>query len=233
MASQAGAGAPSLPRYLRLAKNLRGVYAHAPGENHEPHLRWLLRRLHYRDAGAAPPAPRGLEPLHYPQWLIHAAEEAAEEMRSNGVPLQLAHSILLSLAYAAPMLLTPGAYGLLEEAGLVAHVVKGPSSLDARSARLHMRIAGYSVLDFLEPAAEEAAAHLAARRSLADLLDKRRKMAQEDARRYWRIAGQGEAPRIAYLEHLHAARGTAPRLTGPTERILLAIPVAYIVHEQA
>ena len=236
-----GLALEGLPSYVYLVKNLRGVYTGLEDDDHERYAAWLARRFRYRDLGLAPALAEaagavlgrflGGKPFHllgYPtERLTRAAARAAEALEEAGVPRVLAEPLLLGLVYASPLLATMAAYRRLEEAGLVVHVVRGPL-LGLRDARLHMRIAGYSLLDFLAPAAQAAAEALRAGR-LEELLQERRRLAQEDSKRYWRIEGKGDTPVIAYLDHLRLLGSASEELTGPEERILLALPVAFVL----
>ncbi|OWJ53803.1 hypothetical protein Pdsh_10210 [Pyrodictium delaneyi] len=230
-----------LPGYVYLVKNLRGVYAGLEDDDHELYVSWLARRFRYRDLGVAPSLVEaamdvferflGGKPFHvlgYPtERLAAAARRATEALADADVPRVLVESLLLSLVYASPLLVTGNAYRVLEEAGLVIHVVRGPA-LGLQDARLHMRIAGYSALDFLVPTAEAVIERIQAG-SLGELYSERRGLTEKDAKRYWRIAGKGDKPVIAYLDHLPLLGDTIRNLVGPEERILLALPVAFIL----
>jgi hypothetical protein len=229
--------------YVFLVRNLRGVYAPLPSDDHGAYVGWITRRYRYRDIGVASciveaagnvfEGRLGGNPFHV---LEPPTEKLREALREAGSALAerinscLAESLLLSLVYASPLYVTRGSLRELEGAGLVIDLVKGGIA-DLNSARLHMRIAGYSILDSYTTSVKEAVDCISRGCSPDEILGHRKDFAAKDAKRYWRIAGKGSDPVIAYLDHVHVLveKGVAARLVGWEERVLLAMPVGFVL----
>jgi hypothetical protein len=231
-----------LPRYVFLVKNLRGVLAVEPSEAGR-YVDWLARRFRYRDlgvpsclvgeAGEAFRGKLGGNPFHvlsYPTERVeHAARILASTISSAGVDQCVAEAILLASSYASPLHVTANLLAKLREAGLVVHVVKGPT-MDVKSAKLHLRIVDYSVLDMYVDSVAEAVNCIERRCDPAQLVEMRRRRAIADEKRYWRLQGRGDLDVVAYLDHVHLLleRGHGlDLLVGSEERVLLAMVVAF------
>ena len=233
-------------RYVFLVRNLRGVYAPLPGDDHGRYVGWLVRRYRYRDLGvvgcvveASPDTFQGrLEgrPFHLlepPTSTIAAALDEAVAALNGSIGRCLALSLLYSLLYASPLYLTAESLEELRRGGLVVYEVKG-SIPDLNSARLHMRIAGYTVLDYYVESVEKAASCIARGCSAGEIATERRGFAERDAKRYWRISGKGDRPVIAYLDHVHlllerGSRELLEKLAGSEARVLLAMPAGFVL----
>ena len=211
-----------------------------PGEELGEYVGWLSRRFRYRDLGlprSLYEADRGVfegrlggNPFHvlsYPTRRVEeAARDALEVLVGRGLPETIAEAILLAASYASPIIATPAASERLIEISI--HVVKS-KVMDAKEARLHLRIVDYSVLDAYVESIEEFVNIVSSGGSPGELREARRRRAERDAKRYWRIAGKGDTPAIIYPEHtvLLLEAGLGERLTGPEERILAAQLVAF------
>lgn len=231
-----------LEEYVFLVRNLRGVYAPLASDDHEHYAGWLIKRYKYRDIGVprcvVEASPRligerlGGKPFHLleaPTRVLEQGLELARGVLGGIIDECLASALLLSLVYASPLYLTSSSLAELRRAGLVVYEVRGGIP-DLGSARLHMRIAGYTVLDYYVESVKQAVR--AVEEGRADsLLEERREFAERDSKRYWRIIGRGDDTVIAYLDHVHvlAEKGVATRLVEPEARILLAMPAGFVL----
>ena len=231
-----------LARYIFLVKNLRGVFVSTDEGRVGELVSWLSRRFRYRDVGLPPSLverwPGVFEgrlsgnPFHVLGYPTREALEAAglvnERLEGLVGDAAVAEALTLSLYYASPVLASLDVYRRLEEAGLILHVVRGPR-LGLQDARLHMRIAGYSVLDSLVNLSGRAVECMCRGGcSLKQLLGERRGFAAEDARRYWRISGKGDTPTVAYVDYVGRVWGLS-RLCSGEARVLLAMPVLFVL----
>jgi len=231
-----------LEEFVFLVRNLRGVYAPLPGDDHARYVGWLVRRYRYRDIGVAgctvEASPSVLEerlggkPFHLLEPPTRSLEEGvsiAEEALGAVIEPCLARTLLLSLVYASPLYLTARSLGELRRAGLVVYEVRG-NIPDLSSARLHMRITGYTVLDYYVESVKKAL-EAVERNDTKGLLEERKGFAEKDSRRYWRIMDKGEETIVAYLDHVHMLMesGVAGRLTAPETRVLLAMPAGFVL----
>ena len=231
-----------LEEYVFLVRNLRGVYAPLPSDDHGRYVGWLVKRYRYRDIGvtdctveALPDVFEGRlsgKPFHLlepPTRSLEKGVSLAEEALGGVIEPCLARTLLLSLVYASPLYLTADGLGELRRAGLVVYEVKG-SIPDLASARLHMRIAGYTVLDYYVESVRKALE--AVEKSDAEaVLRERTVFAEKDSRRYWRVVGKGGEAIVAYLDHVHLLieKGVAKKLVDPETRILLAMPAGFVL----
>ncbi len=232
-----------LHRYAFLVKNLRGVLAALPGDRLGEYAAWLARRFRYRDLGV-PPSLLELHPeafqgrlggnpfheLRYPTRRVAAAAEKLLELLEAevGAPRVALEALLLASAYAAPVLATPAALEALEP--LIIHRVYSKGKLDAKSARLHLRIVDYTVLDAYIPSIEEFVEYARAGRRPGELREARRARAERDEKRYWRVSSSEGELLVAYLDHASLALrepGLASLLCGDEERVLVAMLAAF------
>ena len=231
-----------LEEYVFLVRNLRGVYAPLPGNDHSRYAGWLVKRYRYRDIGvadctveASPDAFEGRlsgNPFHLlepPTRSLEKGVSIAEETLGAIIEPCLARTLLLSLAYASPLYLTAGSLEELRRAGLVVYEVKG-SIPDLASARLHMRIAGYTVLDYYVESVRKAL-EAVEKNDAEKVLEERTGFAEKDSQRYWRIRGKGKETIIAYLDHVHLLieKGAAKKLVDSETRVLLAMPAGFVL----
>ncbi len=230
----------SLVRYIFLVKNLRGVFIPLDGEEASRLSSWLARRFRYRDVGVSgetvrlyPDAFQGRldgNPFHVIDYPIDAARRAGEAyvkaLEEQGVPRLVGESVALSLYYASPLLASSKLLNLLEDRGLIAYTVRGPK-LSRQDARLHMRIAGYTVLDSLVALSERARECICNGKCSRDqLLNERREFMEKDAKRYWRVESKGEEPILAYLDPLKTLT-LDDKLCTEEGSVLLAVPVLF------
>ncbi len=205
-----------LEKFVFLVKNLRGVLAALPGEDLVDVVAWLSRKFRYRDLGvpgclveSEPSVFKGRlggKPFHVLEYPTRSVEEKASMvcniLSKTSLNECLARSLTLASCYACPILATQRALEELESRGLVVHVVRGPK-LSEGDARLHLRIADYSVLDAYVESIQEATESIASGSSPTELLNTRKKKAERDSKRYWRIAGKGEHIVVAYVDYVH------------------------------
>ncbi len=232
----------ALHRFVFLVKNLRGVLAALPGEELEPIVSWLSRRFRYRDLGVPPSLYReardaieprlGGRPFHllgYPTARVEAAARRLSELLVGaGLPETVAEALLLASAYASPVLATPGAAEALKP--IVVHVVYSRQLLDAQSARLHLRIVDYTVLDAYVETIDEFVRAVEEGWPPERLRASRLERAKRDEKRYWRVASREGTPLILYLDHASLAlrdEGLAGLLAGDEERVLTPLQAAF------
>ncbi len=232
-----------LHRYAFLVKNLRGVLAALPDDQLGEYAAWLARRFRYRDLGV-PPGLVALQPeafrgrlggnpfheLRYPTRRVATAAERLLALleRETQAPRVVLEAMLLASAYAAPVLATPAALEALEP--LIVHRVYSRGKLDAKSARLHLRIVDYTVLDAYVPSIEEFVEYARAGRRPEELREARRARAEKDSRRYWRVSADAGETLIAYLDYASLALrepSLAQLLCGEEERVLTAMLAAF------
>ena len=202
-----------LARYTYLVKNLRGVYIASSRDDIEEHVSWLSRKFRYRDLGVPQCLVEGREEvfkgrlsgnpfyqIDFPtQHVKEVALEIVEALNSVGVDKCTALALTLASSYASPVLATTSVIEELVESGVAIHIVEGPK-LDDKSAKLHLRIVDYTVLDAYLPSIEDAK-RLAFDRE--KLVESRKAFAEKDSKRYWRFAGKGDNKVIVYLDYLH------------------------------
>lgn len=228
-----------MARYTYLVKNLRGVYIASSRDDIEEHVSWLSRKFRYRDLGVPQCLVEGREevfkgrlsgnPFHqidFPtQHVKEVALEIVEALNSVGVDKCTALALTLASSYASPVLATTSVIEELVESGVAIHIVGGPK-LDDKSAKLHLRIVDYTVLDAYLPSIEDAK-RLAFDRE--KLVESRKAFAEKDSKRYWRFAGKGDNKVIVYLDYLHLlSRELLEKLVSDPElEILLPLLAAF------
>ncbi len=229
-----------LYKFIFLVKNLRGVFTPAPGDEYQRYVDWLAKRFRYRDLGVArctvernPTVfQRRLEgnPFHVLEYPTQRVREVAHKllgMFPEEIDRCIVESLLLASTYACPVLTTSNVLNLLSKAGLIVHEVRGPK-LGVQDAKLHLRIADYSVLDHYIESVEWS--KRLSRRELGpdEYSSMVRDWAQRDAKRYWRFAGKGDNVVIAYIDY---TRLLAPHLqdmeVDDEVAVLLATLVAF------
>jgi hypothetical protein len=233
-------------KYVFLVRNLRGVYAPLPKDEHERYVGWLVKRYRYRDLGVIDCIVENAKgvfedklsgnPFHVLEPPTESLAEAIEDiagMLAGRINLCLARSLLYSLVYASPLYLTGASLEELRRGDLVLYEVKG-SIPDLNSARLHMRIVGYTVLDYYVESVEKVANCIRRGCKGEDVANERRAFAERDSKRYWRISGKGEETVVAYLDHVHVLledgfMERVGRLTEGEPRVLLAMPVGFVL----
>jgi len=228
-----------LARYTYLVKNLRGVYIASSRDNVEEYVSWLSRKFRYRDLGVPQCLVESREdifkgrlsgnPFHqidFPtQRVREAALEVVEALNSVGLDRCTALALTLASSYASPVLATKSVVEELVESRVAIYVVEGPK-LDDKSAKLHLRIVDYTVLDAYLPTIEDAKRLASSREKL---LESRRAYAERDSKRYWRFAGKGDNKVIVYLDYLHLLpKELLEKLVGDPElEILLPLLAAF------
>lgn len=183
---------PNYPRYLTLAKNIRGLAVYDPTDPPERELfTWLSRKHQYRNVGLPPGLVdhptvdltdyKTFKELEYP----FAAIREVEESFNDRVESWACQSVLLASSYVIPMFIHSPALAGLEE--LAVWKLTIPGSLAEDQILRHMRIAGYGMLDFYETLANRgynAVVETAVDRERR----KRRDAAGRDGRdRFWRL----------------------------------------------
>jgi len=228
-------------KYIYLVKNLRGVLAVSQKSSINSIAKWLSRKYRYRDLGI----PHCIlqhysieekylngSPFHvleYPSSTIKEYTGRFIKVLSERIWSCLAESLLLASIYASPLHLDFDAYRDLENANLVVHVVEGPL-LDDSSAKLHLRIVDYSVLDSYIDSIGEVVSCVSSGCSPSKLLEMRLGRATRDEKRYWRIRGKGDQPVVVYIDYVYYVYKTSPLLVidaSENAKILLAQLVGF------
>ncbi len=228
-------------RYIYLVKNLRGVLAVDKNSDIDRTIKWLSRKYKYRDLGVPPCILENRvisreyldgNPFHlleYPDNTIREYLSRFVDVLSKKIWSCLAESLLFASVYASPLHLDVDAYSRLRDAGFVIHVVEGPL-LDDNSAKLHLRIVDYSVLDSYIDSISEVASCISRSCSSSDLQSMRLSRATRDEKRYWRIRSKGDYPVVVYLDYVHYVYQADPLLVASASRdarILLAQLVGF------
>ncbi len=231
--------------FIFLVRNLRGMYAPVVEDNHDRYISWIVKRYKYRDIGVADCIVKlksgvfkgRLEgrPFHVlrppTKSLAEAAKVFSNALSVNTEEKCLFGSMALSLIYAVPLFLTKNSLDILQENGMVVHFVKGFIE-DVNQAKLHMRIAGYSVLDYLVDSVRLAIECIRDRKcSPDDIINLRREFAKRDEKRYWRIINKGDDIVVVYIDHAHKLlrSGIAKNFVSSEARILLGMPIGILL----
>lgn len=198
--------------HTAIAKNLRGVVLLDVGEDGAVDLlKWLAKRFRYRDLGFTPRMADMLEaydeklrkPFRELAYPSPSLENLVGILSSRlRIPSELSELLVFSSMYISPAILVGESYKPYVES-LSYSIVRTGRSLTVRDWKLHLRIAGYTILDFYEDSVREA---LEALRGgvYTSLIDRRGRM-DRDARRYWRIADTQGEPVIYYVDNLELA----------------------------
>ncbi|MEM4461965.1 MAG: hypothetical protein QW695_03740 [Candidatus Bathyarchaeia archaeon] len=198
--------------YTAIAKNLRGVVLLDVSEDWVVDLlRWLAKRFKYRDLGFTPrmvarlkaydeKLRRPFRELTYPS---SSFENLVEILSSRlRIPSELSELLVFSSMYISPAILIGESYKPCIES-LSCSIVRTGRSLTVRDWKLHLRIAGYTILDLYEDSVREALEAMK-RGVYTSLIDRRRKI-DRDTRRYWRITDTEGRPIVYYVDNLELA----------------------------
>ncbi len=231
--------------FIFLVRNLRGMYAPMIRDGHERYVSWIVKRYKYRDIGVADCIVKSRsevfkgrlegKPFHVLRPLTRSLAEAIEifssSLAENTGERCLLKSMALSLVYAIPLYLTKNSLDTLQKKGMIVHVVKGFVK-DLNQAKLHMRIAGYSVLDYLVNSVRAATECIRSKECKPDnIVSLRREFAERDEKRYWRIMNKGDNIVIAYIDHVHKLlrMGIAENFVSSEARVLLGMPIGILL----
>ena len=214
-----------LPRYAALLKNMRGViFSSLDKEGFLRGLEFLRRRFRYRNLGI-PPVIRERYGIEVKEGvlvnLVYPLDEVRRAVSSIAaaisVDLGALDAVALASLYVSPLMVL-GLRSLEQLRPLIVGTVETGLKLDAKSWKLHMRIADYTVLDFYAWATSAAYRALTAylregdEEALSKHLEERRSRIEKDKRRYWRIADKGEAPRRPVIVYVDLLPALAERL---------------------
>jgi len=227
----------SFAKYAALVKNLRGVVLADLGEEGVlSSVKWLVAKFKYRNLGLPPSLAnearkRGLlgkKPFRELATL-EPVEEAARALELAGLSRQLAKALAYASAYVSPLVVVGSRFAGEIERAATDKVLKC-KEVDAKSWKLHLRIADYVVLDFYEEAVDEALEALRGRAELGELLERRARRISKDKRRFWRVACESGELFVAYFDNLAiASRGGRLGLLSEDSAAALAIVAAVLV----
>lgn len=188
----------SLPRYLTLAKNVRGIAVYDPARPPDREFfTWLSRKHQYRNVGFAPGLLRGhpdvdvagyktFEAVDFPFDRLREFAEACDPP----APAWAFESLVLASAHATPLFVHAPALSAYED--LSVWELETASGLPGEQVLRHMRIAGYATLDFLEGMAERGR-EAVVDDAVAAERERRIDAAREDGEeRFWRLLKDAE-----------------------------------------
>ena len=229
--------------YVYLSKNLRGVLALSGEDDVESIVKWLSRKFRYRDIGVPESLVESNEdvfsgklsgnPFYKLRCELDFLEKhvgcVREYLVGIGVERSIADAVVLATCYVCPILSTTRVVELLVERGLALKVLCG-AKLDDKQAKLHIRIANYSVLDSLRSHVGEACKCLSEGLGGDWLRSRRVEWCERDSRRYWRFREGGEKI-IAYIDYTPKLIEEKPKLAmeiaDSNSRILLAPTIIF------
>ncbi|MEM2925538.1 MAG: hypothetical protein QXJ68_07620 [Methanocellales archaeon] len=167
------------PTYPYLVKNLRGVIYYSKQVNPESELKWLKKKFRYRELGIS-------ENLKLKkQWkkLITLPKiEATPEL----------DSLIQASKYICPLLILKEE-SLRDFKDLIIAELK-TNEIEEKALKFNLRLVNYSITDFYLKSIEFAR---------QDNLSARRKLAEEDLKRFWRIKTSEKGKTlIAYIDPL-------------------------------
>ena len=212
-------------RYAAIVKNLRGVLvADLDSDYSWRVVEWLVRKFRYRDLGLPPGVVSrhrdrisrylGGNPFHELVYPVAGLERVAGILGEVlGWPEELAEGLTLASVYISPLMVSGSSYTELLETVSVGEVtVCRP--IDDRQAKLHLRIADYSILDSYQQSVDEAVnfiKHLneGSLEAADRIIEARRGKAAKDRRRYWRILCDTGSTFLLYVDPLVALRKLA------------------------
>ncbi|MEM2299992.1 MAG: hypothetical protein QXI28_02160 [Candidatus Hadarchaeales archaeon] len=191
-----------LTKYAATVKNLRGVLLFFEQEDAASSIEWLMKHFRYRNLGIPPSFGEKIEikkpfvELIYPSGELKKLVELLTNMR---IERNAAEAVVLASAYISPI------FALDEKSvrflrPLEAGSVRTSKKLTNRDMKLHLRIADYTVLDFYSWSVENAERFWTCH-EVEKLLNERKKKIEKDAKRYWRISGEGKKF-LMYLDSL-------------------------------
>lgn len=215
---------PSPGEVLRLVKNLRGVVYFAEASELVLASGWLRRKFQYRFLGYAPffekefcsaglSSKKPFRKLYCPPVI----SEVVDVIKDGERPAGVLESLLLASYYISPLLLV-GESSLDHFLRFSLHTLEAPE-LEDRSAKLHLRILDYAILDAHRESCElslravlEASERLkegkrrGALKPLTEAIKMQRKFSRDDCeKRFWRLReldGANPRPTILYLHPL-------------------------------
>lgn len=183
----------SLPRYLTLAKNVRGLAVYDPDRPPDREFfTWLSRKHQYRNVGFAPYLLDGhpdvdvagyktFEAVEFPFDHLEEFADACDPP----APDWAFESLVLASAHATPLFVHAPALTAYED--LSVWELETESGLEADQVLRHMRIAGYASLDFLEGMAGRGR-EAVLEDAVAAERERRIEVAREDGEeRFWRL----------------------------------------------
>lgn len=186
----------SLPEYVALAKNVRGIFTFDLSSEPPSDLKTWLARIHrYRNVGVPPIihdrtgldlSAQTFERLPYPvEKLEHFVGHLTER-----APRWLIESLVLSSAYVAPLFVHRPALAAFGPTAV--WQLNTTESLDNAQIKRHMRISGYGMLDFHRDFTA-AAAEALENDSIDEEKKRRETLCKEDGReRFWRLLEEEE-----------------------------------------
>ncbi len=202
------------PRFISILKNIKGVVYVAPEDNPLEGLKWLSRRFRYRFIGKPPSihvlpevnsifSKKPFIELYYPSKAIEEIVELIS--RQSEIDKVIVEALALASAYVTPLITFPKSAKRLEQ--LATLKVLSNRKIPEAEIKRHLRIAGYTILDFHEKTTTEAySAILKAceeanlKEKFIELLSNRKKLANRDAKRYWRVVSNEGDPMLLYLD---------------------------------
>lgn len=227
-----------LARLLYLVKNMRGVlHAHKPlaDELAERMISALRRSFRYRVLGYTrgfeenmPARLReGLRRRPFTQVALpHPSLQGLVEAYSQALKLSAVdvEALVIASATMTPLIVPEIDVDLLEP--LVIKVVRAEKPLNMASFKLHLRIAGYTIIDvYVEEAlkgyevVEKLVRGTLSAEEAEEFVKHRVTLAEQDTRRYWRVSSATGTPVIAYLDLASALAKSHAKLRGINLRL--------------
>lgn len=167
------------PAYPYLVKNLRGIIYHSKQVNPESELKWLKKKFRYRELGIS----ENLKLKEQWRKLITLPKiEATPEL----------DSLIQASKYICPLLILKEE-SLRDFKDLIIAELK-TNEIEEKELKFNLRLVNYSITDFYLKSIELAR---------QDNLSARRKLAEKDLKRFWRIkASESGKTLIAYIDPL-------------------------------
>lgn len=204
------------PTYVSILRNIRGLLYLPPRKWDSDVVSWLKGKYRYRMLGITPAllsefsdkmdllSKPPFKKLVYPSEVLRSFVERVSE----SIPRGIAESVVLASCYVTPIVTSNE--GLEKLSLLSVHRVLSEKALPESEIIRHLRIAGYTILDFHERVCWEAYNGIVKgcegetdfKTVVSQLLKERAGLAEKDSKRYWRFKSEKGSPILVYLDIL-------------------------------
>jgi len=204
------------PTYVSILRNIRGLLYLPSRKWDSDVVSWLKRKYRYRMLGVTPTllsefsdrsdllSKPPFKKLVYPSDVLRSFVERVSE----SVPRGIAESVVLASCYVTPIVTS--SEGLEKLSLLSVYRVLSEKALPENEIIRHLRIAGYTILDFHERVCWEAYNGIVKgcegetdfKTVVGQLLKERAGLAERDSGRYWRFKSEKGSPILIYLDIL-------------------------------
>lgn len=199
-------------KYISMLKNLRCILYFKKSVEKEK-LNWVVKKHRYRNVGVPLSVLNDCDnelrkvfekkpfvSLHFPLDELNLFYEMLK--RKSALSDAVLESVLLSSCYLSPIIIL-GQEMKKDFDEIIVWELRSDSSIGDAELRRHLRIAGYTILDFHERLSTDALEGIK-NRDLKMLCKKREEIARSDGeKRFWRFVSENkEMTRVLYFDVL-------------------------------